>query len=42
MGCIVKRIDDDRLDALLRRLGVTKQGIELVNEIRDGEPLELP
>lgn len=40
MWGIVKRIDSDRLDALLRRLLVTKQGIELVNEIRDGEPLE--
>ncbi|MBB5409943.1 hypothetical protein HDG34_003896 [Paraburkholderia sp. HC6.4b] len=37
---IVKRINCDLLDALLQRLLVTKQGIELVNEVRDGEPLE--
>ncbi|MGT2473697.1 hypothetical protein [Paraburkholderia terrae] len=36
----MKQIDSDSLDALLRRLLVTKQGIDLVNEIRDGEPLE--
>ncbi|SKC93225.1 integrase catalytic domain-containing protein [Paraburkholderia hospita] len=34
------RITSDLLDALLRRLFVTKQGIDLVHEIRDGEPLE--
>ena len=36
----MKRINCDLLDTLLRRLGVTKQGIELVNEIRDRAPLE--
>lgn len=36
----MKRINSDLLDALLRRLLVTEQGIKLVNEIREGEPLE--
>ncbi|WP_429572765.1 Mu transposase C-terminal domain-containing protein [Paraburkholderia sp. UCT70] len=36
----MKRINSDVLEALLQRLLVTKRGIELVSEIRDGEPLE--
>lgn len=36
----MKRISSDLLDALLQRLLVTKQGIELVKKIRDSEPLE--
>jgi hypothetical protein len=36
----VKRIDPDKLDALLQRLLVTKPGNELVHEIRSGEPLD--
>ncbi|WP_434666247.1 transposase family protein [Paraburkholderia sp. A3BS-1L] len=36
----MERINTDLLEALLKRLFVTEQGIELVNEIRDGKPLE--
>ncbi len=36
----MKRINSDLLDTTLRSLLVTKQGIELVNTIREGEPLE--
>ncbi|MGF6770500.1 hypothetical protein P3T18_002979 [Paraburkholderia sp. GAS199] len=36
----MSRLDQDLLNALLSRALVTKPGIELVHEIRNGEPLE--
>ncbi|WP_321931895.1 integrase catalytic domain-containing protein [Paraburkholderia guartelaensis] len=39
MGRIVERIEPDLLEALLERLFVTEQGIELVKAIRKGQPL---
>ncbi|WP_322003754.1 hypothetical protein, partial [Paraburkholderia tropica] len=36
----MNKIRFDLLDALLQRLCVTEQGVELVRKIRDGAPLE--